>query len=168
MATLIAIAVAGRAAFFMLPQFKPVIAILIISAISFGGEVGFLVGSMTALISNFFFGMGPHTPWQMFALGLIGFLAGVLAEKGLLSQTKRALGIYGALSTFIVYGGIMDFSTVLLWTQDLSIELILATYAAGLPFNLMHAGATVIFLLLFSGPFLEKLSRIKTKYGLFD
>ena len=80
-AVLIAIAVAGRAAFFMVPQFKPVIAIVIIAAVCFGGETGFLVGAMTGFISNFFFGQGPWTPWQMFCFGIIGFLAGILFHK---------------------------------------------------------------------------------------
>lgn len=167
-AVMTAIAVAGRAAFFMLPQFKPVIAIVIIAGVAFGGEVGFLVGAMTAFVSNFFFGMGPFTPWQMFSLGMIGLLAGLLTEKGMLPKTKMALGLFGGLSTFFIFGGIMDSSSVLMWTQELTWELVATTYAAGLPFNLMHAGATVVFLLLFSGPFLDKLSRIKTKYGLFD
>ena len=105
-AVLTAIAVAGRAAFFMVPQFKPVIALIIIAGVCFGGEAGFLVGAMTALISNFFFGMGPFTPWQMFCLGLIGYLAGILAQKGVLKKTKASLSIFGGLSTFIIYGGI--------------------------------------------------------------
>ena len=69
---LAAIGVAGRAAFFMVPSFKPVAAIVIISGISFGGEAGFLVGSLTMLISNMFMGQGPWTPWQMFSFGMIG------------------------------------------------------------------------------------------------
>lgn len=58
---------------FMIPSFKPIIAIVIISAIAFGGEAGFLVGAMTMVVSNFLFGQGPWTPWQMFAMGFIGF-----------------------------------------------------------------------------------------------
>lgn len=81
-AVLIAIAVAGRAAFFMLPQFKPVIAIVVIAAICFGAETGFLVGAMTGFVSNFFFGQGPWTPWQMFCFGIIGFWQGYYFKKG--------------------------------------------------------------------------------------
>jgi energy-coupling factor transport system ATP-binding protein len=56
---LCAIGVAGRAAFFMLPQFKTVAAMVIISGVAFGGETGFLVGAVTMLASNFMFGQGP-------------------------------------------------------------------------------------------------------------
>ena len=80
---LAAIGVAGRAAFFMLPSFKPVAAIVILTGVSFGGEAGFLVGCMIMLLSNMFMGQGPWTPWQMFAFGLIGFLAGILYRVGI-------------------------------------------------------------------------------------
>ncbi len=82
------IAIAGRAAFAMLPQFKPVLAVVIISAICFGAETGFLVGAITAFVSNFFFGQGPWTPWQMFAFGIIGFIGGIIFTRGILKATK--------------------------------------------------------------------------------
>ena len=72
LAVLCAIAVAGRAAFYMLPQFKPVAAIVIIAGVCLGAQSGFLVGAVSAFVSNFFFGQGPNTPWQMFAFGIIG------------------------------------------------------------------------------------------------
>ena len=61
MATLCALGVAGRAAFFMLPQFKPVLALTIISGVALGGETGFLVGAVTMLASNVLFSQGPWT-----------------------------------------------------------------------------------------------------------
>ena len=118
-AIMTAIAVAGRAAFFMVPQFKPVIAIIIITGVCFGREAGFLVGALTALISNFYFGMGPYTPWQMFCLGIIGFLAGILTQKGLLKKNRLHLCVYGALSTLFILV-IMDFSSILMWTSSIT------------------------------------------------
>ncbi|MEG1887429.1 MAG: ECF transporter S component, partial [Oscillospiraceae bacterium] len=103
-----AIAIASRVAFFMLPQFKPVIAIVIIAGVAFGAESGFLVGAITGFVSNFFFGQGPWTPWQMFAFGIIGFLAGVLFKKGILTKKKIPLCIFGGLSTLLIFGGIMN------------------------------------------------------------
>lgn len=165
-AVLTAIAVAGRAAFFMLPQMKPVVAIVIIAGLCFGREIGFLTGSLTAFISNFFFGQGPFVPWQMFAIGLIGFLAGVLAEKGVLKKTGRSAACFGGLSVFFLYGAIMDLCSVFMWTDQISWELLAATFAAGFLFNLIHAAATVVFLLLLTRPLCEKLERVKVKYGL--
>ena len=165
---LCAIGVAGRAAFFMLPQFKPVVAIVIISAVAFGGETGFLVGAVIGFVSNFFFGQGPWTPWQMFAFGIIGFLAGVLFRKGVLLRTRLSLCIFGGISTFLIYGGIMDPASVLIFQANPNAEMFLTAYLSGLPFNMIHAIATVFFLWVAAPAMLEKLDRIKIKYGLIE
>ena len=160
------IAVAGRAAFFWVPQFKPVIAVVMIAAVAFGGEAGFLVGAMTALVSNIFFGQGPWTPWQMFSFGTIGFLTGILFRKGLLRSNKYSLSIFGGLATFFIYGGIMNPAAVLMFQNEPVKEMFLLSYLQGIPFDLIHAAATVVFLLTAAEPLLEKLERIKLKYGL--
>lgn len=168
-AVLVAIAVAGRSVFFMLPQFKPVLALTIIAGVAFGGETGFLVGSLTMLTSNMIFGQGPWTPWQMFAMGLIGFLAGVLFKKGLLRRDKISLAVFGAICAVVVYGGIMNPASALLWSsQNLSWEIIFAYYVTGFPMDLVHAFATAFFLVAIAEPMLEKLDRVKTKYGLVE
>lgn len=165
---LCAIAVAGRVAFYMLPQFKPVVALVIIAGVCFGGETGFLVGAVTGFVSNFFFGQGPLTPWQMFAFGIIGFLAGILFRKGLVRKTRGSLAIFGALATILVYGGLMNPASVLIGQARFSMEALWSSYAMGLPFDLMHAASTVVFLWVLAGPMIEKLERIKVKYGLLE
>ena len=167
-AVLCAIAVAGRSAFFMLPQFKPVVAIVVIAGVAFGGESGFLVGAMTGFVSNMFFGQGPWTPWQMFAFGIIGFLAGVMFRKGFLRRTPMPLAMFGGLATFIIYGGIMNPASVIMWQPNPTVEMFLIAYLQGIPFDLVHSAATVLFLIVLSRPMLEKLDRIKLKYGLVE
>lgn len=76
---LAALAAAGRILFAPIPDFKPVSAIAIIAGVAFGRKSGFMVGALAALASNFFFGQGPWTPWQMYAWGLVGYGAGLLA-----------------------------------------------------------------------------------------
>ncbi len=167
-AVLCTIAVAGRAAFFMLPQFKPVLAVVIISGVAFGGETGFLVGAVSMLVSNMLFSQGPWTPWQMFAMGIIGFLAGVLFRKGLLLRSRLPLCIFGALAAIIIYGGLMNPATVLMYQTHPTWPMFLVSYIQGFPFDLVHAGATIFFLWVISRPMLEKLDRIKVKYGLVE
>lgn len=167
-AVLAAIGVAGRAAFFMVPSFKPVAAIVILSGISFGGEAGFLVGCLIMMLSNMFMGLGPWTPWQMFAFGMIGFLAGILYQKGILKARKRDLCIYGFLSVFLIYGGIMNPASALMSYGQVTWESLLAFYISGAPVDLVHAISTVVFLWFLSRPMLEKLERIKKKYGLIE
>lgn len=167
-AVLCALTVAGRSAFAALPQIKPVLALVIISGIALGGETGFIVGAVSMLVSNIYFGQGAWTPWQMFAAGIIGFLAGVLFQKGLLSRNRGALCVFGFIITIIIYGGIMNFSSWALSRSQLNRETILAFYIQGLPFDIIHAFSTVVFLFFFADPMQEKLERIKTKYGLIQ
>ena len=167
-AVLCAIGVAGRAVFFMLPNFKPVLALTIIAGVAFGGETGFLVGAMTMLASNVLFSQGPWTPWQMFAAGIIGFLAGILFRKGVLRRTRISLCVFGALATILIYGGVMNPASALIWTHTLDWKILLTYYISGFPMDCVHAAATWLFLWFAAEPFLEKLDRIKVKYGLVE
>ena len=176
-AVISALAVVGRMAFFMLPQFKPVTAIVIIAGVGLGAEAGFLCGATSGFVSNFFYGQGPWTPWQMFAYGLIGFLAGLLfnrcgSKKNRSRHWERVhltwMCIYGALATFFIYGGLLDFSSALNFSQEFSWAILLAKMTSGLPFNLVHAVSTVVFLFFLARPIERKLDRIKKKYGILE
>lgn len=218
-----AIAVAGRMAFFWLPQFKPVLAIVIIAGISLGPESGFLCGALSMFASNIFFGQGPWTPWQMFAAGIIGFISGITFSKGkivinkiilivfsiicfvlsiygvillfnsannnpwnsffivififllvyayckrMIKERTIILALFGFFITFFVYGGIMDPASVIMFSPTLNMKAILAAYISGLGFNFIHALASFAFLLALGEEFIEKIQRIKVKYGLID
>jgi energy-coupling factor transport system substrate-specific component len=167
-AVMVALAVAARAAFFMVPQFKPVVAIVIIAGVCLGAESGFTVGAMTGFTSNFIFGQGPWTPWQMFAFGIIGFIAGLLFSKGILKKKRLPLCVFGGLATLVIYGFLLDTASVMMFTQSLTQASVFSVYLMGLPFNLIHAAATVIFLLILAVPMVEKLDRVKKKYGLME
>lgn len=167
-AVLCAIGVAGRAMFFMLPEFKPVTALTIIAGVAFGGETGFLVGAMTMLVSNMLFSQGPWTPWQMFAMGIIGFFAGILFHKRMPGRDKRMLAMFGAAAALFIYGGIMNPASALMWTHTVDLKLMLAYYISGFPMDCVHAAATAFFLWIAAEPMLEKLARVKTKYGLVE
>ena len=169
-AVLAAIAVAGRAAFFMLPQFKPVTAVVIIAGISFGAEAGFLTGALGGFASNFFFGQGPWTPWQMFAWGIIGFLAGLLfrGKRRKWKSSKGVLCTFGGIATLVIYGLIMDTASVSMYSSNFSLSSFLAMYASGLPFNVIHAVSTIFFLAVLGQPMFRKLDRIKRKYGILE
>lgn len=165
---LIAIAVIGRVIFFMLPQFKPVVAIVIIAAVCLGPEAGFIIGALTGFISNFLFGQGPLTPWQMFGFGIIGFLAGVIFYRRSHKKILVPLCIYGGLSTLIIYGVLLDTASMLMVSAKLSWQAWVGFLITGFPFNVIHAVATVIFLIALSTLMIEKLDRVKMKYGIMQ
>ncbi|MGN0115238.1 MAG: ATP-binding cassette domain-containing protein [Acutalibacteraceae bacterium] len=162
---LTAAAVAARAAFYFLPQIKPVAAIVIITGFALGAGEGFLVGAMSMLLSNIFFGQGPWTPWQMLAMGLVGFAAG-LVGKLKISRNPTAAAIFGFVATLVIYGGVVNPSTAILAHQPLKISVFALYYLQGLPMDIIHAASTFAFLLLFVSPFMKILSRIKLKFAI--
>ncbi|MFR6377773.1 MAG: hypothetical protein ACLUN5_15580 [Oscillospiraceae bacterium] len=106
--------------------------------------------------------------WQMFAMGIIGWLAGVLYRKGVLRRGRLSLCIFGVIASTIIYGGIMNPASALMWSNTINWKIILGYSVTGLPVDLVRAIATFFFLWLIAEPMLEKLDRIKTKYGLAE
>lgn len=106
----------------------------------------------------------------MFCMGIIGFLAGVLFRKGLLRRTRGSLCVFGVFSAIVIYGGIMNPASVLMWanTETLTWKVLLTYYVTGFPLDCVHAAATAFFLWIAAEPLLEKLDRIKRKYGLME
>ena len=161
-ATMVALSVVGRFIFTPLPGFKPVTAVVVITAMYFGSEAGFMTGALSAVISNFYFGQGPWTPFQMFSWGLIGLIAGLLAD--LLKRSRIVLGIYAVISG-IMYSLLMDIWTVLWVDGTFNFTRYLAAIVSATQFTVIYAVSNLIFLLLFIKPIGKTLERIKTKYG---
>jgi energy-coupling factor transport system substrate-specific component len=157
-AVMTALCFAGR----FIPFLKPITALTIITSLYLGGEAGFLVGSLSAVLSNFYFGQGPWTAFQMLAWGIIGYFAGLLS--GPLKKHRSLLLIYGAVSG-VAYSLIMDIWTVLWYAEGLKLKLYLAAISTALPYTLSYVISNVLFLALLTPPFGEKLERIKVKYG---
>lgn len=161
---LIALAVASRAVFYFIPQFKPMGAVVIASAVCLGARRGYIIGALSAFISNFIFGQGVWTPFQMVALGLVGFAAGLIFKK--LKANRWLLALVGFILTFALYGIVADLSSVLTMLSEYTASGIIAVYAAGVPFSAVFGGATALFLLLFGQEFIKKINRVVDKYGI--
>ena len=162
-AVMIGLSVAGRFIFAPIPFFKPITAMVIISAVYLGKDAGFLVGAMTAVISNIYFGQGPWTPFQMFGWGITGFFAGVLSNQIL--KSKILMIIYAIISG-LTYSFILDFWTTVWADGTFNISRFIAITAASLPVTLVYAVSNIIFLLLLFKPIGKKIIRVKVKYGL--
>lgn len=165
---MISLAVVGRLVFFMIPQFKPCAAIIIITGVMLGKQAGFLSGVLTAFISDLFFGMGPWTVWQMIAFGIIGILSAIIFNERRIEKmggyAKLILCVYGFIIAFVVYGLIMDTATVFMVTDKPKVATFVATYSAGVVFNLIHGISTFIFLYLMANPLSKKIKRVLVKY----
>ena len=147
---LAALAAAGRILFGPIPDFKPVSAIAIIAGATLGRRNGFMVGALAALTSNFFFGQGMWTPWQMYAWGLVGYVGGVLAYAGAFDRadgTVRmpALLAYGFASG-LLYGVVINAYDIIGFVQPLTWAGAVARLATAVPFDITHGLATCVFL----------------------
>jgi len=167
LAVMCALAVAARVAI-PVPNFKAIYAVIMIAGISFGPEAGFLVGAVAALSSNFFLSQGPYTPWQMMGYGAGGMLAGFLFQKGRLPRKPILMGIVGFLGVLLFVGPLLDTCTVFLAPITINWKNVLAIYLSGFAVNLSQGISTFTVMFLLGKPMLEKLDRIKIKYGLME
>lgn len=172
LAVMCALAVASRAAFAWVPYFKPMAAVVMISGMAFGAPAGFMTGALSMLASNFIFGQGPWTPWQMIAFGLCGGIFGHLAERGILPRcglslpARTALSVAGGAFFLCVAGPLLDTSSLLFMVSRISWESVIAVYAAGFSVNCIQAAATAITLFALANPLLDKLARLRRRYGM--
>ena len=133
-AVMAAIASVSRIIFVAVPHFKPLAAIVIISGVALGAQVGFLSGAVACLASNFVFGQGPWTAWQMFAFGAAGFIAGFIFSNEK-RQKRSLLAIYGFVSSVFIIGPILDLSGVFYGGQLPDMTAIIAIFIAGFSVN---------------------------------
>ena len=156
---MVALSVVGR----FIPLFKPITAITVITAVVLGPQSGFLTGAFSALVSNIYFGQGPWTPFQMFAWGIIGFIAGLLSKP--LNKSRAFMLVFLVLSG-VAYSFIMDIWTVLWYNQGFNLKMYLAALASAVPHTVMYSVSNVIFALILAKPFCDKLNRVKIKYDI--
>lgn len=167
-AVMCALATVSRVAFAFLPGFKPITGIIMITGIAFGAEAGFMTGAISAFASNFFYSQGPWTPWQMMAYGFGGFFAGVLFHKKGRTRNPILLGVFGFLAILLMVGPLLDCCTVFTSLTTITAEAVMLVFLRGLPANVNHGLGCAATMLVFSKPLLEKLERLKTKYGMLE
>ncbi|MGX7192245.1 ECF transporter S component [Enterococcus moraviensis] len=158
-------AVLGRFLFYMIPAITPMTAIIIISGICMGAEIGFLVGSLSAVTSNMLFGQGPWTPFQMFSWGLIGLIAGLPWIRRVLSKNYWFLVLYGILAG-IFFSFFMDVWTVLSIDRYFSWTRYVALLVTALPYTISYCFANAFFSCLLLRAIQTRLQRILIKYDI--
>ena len=162
-AVMVALSVVGRFVFAPVPGFKPVTAMVAVTAMYFGSEAGFMTGALTAVISNFYFGQGPWTPFQMFAWGIIGFVIGLIAEP--LKRSTFLLVLSGIIAG-VAFSLLMDVWSTLNADGTFNIMRYFSFVVSSLQFMAIYAVSNVIFLLVLSKPIGKIFERVKVKYGM--
>ena len=161
-AALAALAIAGRIAFAAFPNVKPTTDIIIFAGYALGGAPGFAVGALTALVSNFWFGQGPWTPWQMVGWGLCGVLGALLA----LGTRNASRWVLAATCGFagIFYGALLNFSLMATYGGDLSLRHFLVLEARAIPFDAAHVLGNVVLALVAGPAMVRMLIRFRERF----
>ena len=168
LAVMAALAAVSRVVFAFSPYLKTITGIIMITGIAFGAEAGFLTGAVAAFASNFFFGQGPWTPWQMFAYGFGGFFAGLIFHKHKAWRKPWILAPFGFLTILLLVGPMLDSCTVFTVLTKFTKKNILIIYGQGVPVNITHGIGAALTLFFVSRPLLSKLERLQTKYGMME
>ena len=165
LATMIPLTVVSRTFFMLTPSFKPVTAMVIICGIVFGPASGFMCGSLSATLSDFVFGIGPWTPFQMIAWGIIGYGAGIFSKN--LFKNKFLLYGYSAICG-LAFSMVMDLWSVLAFETSFNLTRYLAIVLTSLPTTLIYIVSNIIFMFLLSKTMFQILQRVKIKYGITE
>jgi prenyltransferase/squalene oxidase-like repeat protein len=161
-AALAALAIAGRIAFAAFPNVKPTTDIVIFAGYALGAAPGFAVGALAALVSNFWFGQGPWTPWQMAGWGICGILGAVLA-LGTRNAGRLTLAATCGLAG-ILYGALLNFSLMATYGGDLSLERFGVLAVRAVPFDAAHAIGNVVFALIAGPAMVRMLTRFRERF----
>ena len=167
LAVMSAIAVAGRVAI-PIPNFKAIYAIIMLSGIAFGPEAGFMVGAVSSAASNFFYQQGAYAPWQMFAYGIGGMLAGFAFAKGRLPRKPWLMAVFGFVTVVLLVGPVLDAAGLFLGFQAVNGKVFATVFVPGFIVNCIQGSCTVLVMLFLGRPLLDKLNRIKVKYGMME
>jgi hypothetical protein len=161
-AALAALAIAGRIAFAAFPNVKPTTDIVVFAGYALGGAPGFAVGALTALVSNFWFGQGPWTPWQMAGWGLCGVLGAALA-LGVRNAGRFALAATCGFAA-IFYGALLNFSLMATYGGDLSWQRFWLLEGRAIPFEVAHLAGNVALALVAGPAMVRMLVRFRERF----
>ncbi len=167
-AIMTALGVAARSVMIFIPQVKPTAALVIVTAIAFGPNVGFLTGALSMFLSNFIFGQGMFTPFQMLGMGLVGFVCGAVFCEKKYAKNRIAVSLTGGILCFALYGFIADSCSVLMLASDITLKTAIPFYLSGISFNIIHGVTTSVLLFFITKPMTDKFSRLRIKYGIFS
>lgn len=161
-AALAALAIAGRIAFAAFPNVKPTTDIVVFAGYALGPAPGFAVGALAGLVSNFWFGQGPWTPWQMAGWGMCGLMGAGLAV-GVRNAGRLSLAAVCGVAG-IAYGVLLNFSLMATYGGDLSLERFLTLEARAIPFDVAHVAGNVAFALLAGPAMVRMLTRFRQRF----
>lgn len=162
-AALAALGVAGRLVFAPIPNVVATTDVALLAGYAIGGGPGFAVGALSGLVSNFWLGQGPWTPWQMAGWGMVGVGGAVLARISGRRLGRWQLALWAGLAGF-AYGALLDLSVMVSYGGEQSLDRYLALSARGIPFNVAHAAGNFTLMLAAGPAMVRMLDRYRDRF----
>jgi len=162
-AALAALGVAGRLILAPVPNVVATTDVALLAGYTLGGGPGFAVGALSGLVSNFWLGQGPWTPWQMAGWGMVGIAGAMLAAGTGRSLNRWGLAAVAALMGFL-YGALLDLSVMVSYGGEQSLDRYLALSARGIPFNVVHATGNFVLMLAAGPAMVRMLDRYRERF----
>jgi energy-coupling factor transport system substrate-specific component len=150
-----------RVPFAALPNIQPCTFLIICSGYAFGPVAGFMVGAITPLVSNFFLGHGPWTPYQMLAWGLCGVSAAYLRR---FNPGRNMLALFGIIWGYL-FGWIMNIFYWTAYVYPLTFTTFMVTQLSSLWLDTFSAVGNLIFLGLFGRKTIAILERFRKRFA---
>lgn len=162
--------------------FTPIFLLIILSGYVFGGQIGFLMGTMTLFVSAIITGgVGPWLPYQMICAAWVGLSAPLVQPLAKLLGGPNSKGELLSLILFgvawgFIYGAIMNIwfwpysqgDARYYWSAGISLSETLKRYAAfylltSFVWDTFGAIGNAVLLGLFGAPVLRTLRRFRRR-----
>jgi energy-coupling factor transport system substrate-specific component len=154
-ATLGAVAAAGRVIFAPVPSVQPVTVVCLVTGAALGARAGLAVGPVAALISNSFLGQGPWTPAQMALWGAAGLTGAALGPL-----CRNIWGLAAAAAAWgFAFGWAMNLWSLAVFGPEVSWAAFLLSSGRSLPFEVAHAAGNAVIAIAVGAALLRLLAR---------
>ena len=109
--------------------------------------------------------------WRLYAFGAAGLLVGAVLQRKRMPVDSLSLSAFTFFTTVIIYGGIMNMATMFTSSgipgNSISFNTLRTLYVSGLPYDMYHGITAAVCMFVIGNPMIEKLERIKIKYGIY-
>ena len=110
--------------------------------------------------------------WRVYVFGIAGIIIAAVITRKKVAVNSVTTTVYTFVSVFILYGGLMNLAAMFMSSSyqngdiSISFESLKLLYITGIPYDAMHALGAAVCVFLFGNTLIQKMTRIRIKYGL--
>lgn len=113
--------------------------------------------------------------WRLYIFGFLGIILYVIFSRSKIPTNIITVTVFTFITVFVIYGGIMNFASMITSSSYMgagsesyiSFETLKLMYITGVPYDFLHALFASICSFLIGDSVIQKLERIKIKFGMY-